>query len=84
MNTDIQNSDHYQCPDIISRINSGLQKLGKSSNNVAIDDLATIDEFHLRGPMTTKDMIELHTPVFTHSQYNPARALNAPRFAIFR
>jgi len=59
MNASNQNSDHYDCPDLISQIKTDLLKLGKSSKNVSIDDLATVDEFHLRGPMATKDIIEL-------------------------
>jgi len=62
MNTDIQNNDHYKSPDLISHIKVGLKKLGISSKNVSIDDLAAVDEFHLRGPMATKDIIELLQP----------------------
>jgi 16S rRNA G527 N7-methylase RsmG len=59
MNTNNKNLDHYDCPDLITRIKTDLLKVGKSSNNLTIDDLATVDEFHLRGSMATNKVIEL-------------------------
>lgn len=62
MTTETKNNDHYLCPDLISRIAAGLQMQGKSTDNLSIDDLAAVDEFHLRGPMATNDIIELLQP----------------------
>jgi ubiquinone/menaquinone biosynthesis C-methylase UbiE len=55
-------SEHYCSPDLINRITSGLQKMGKSIDTVTIDDLASVDEFHLRGPKATLEIIELLQP----------------------
>ena len=59
MITPAKGSEHYCSPDLIERITSGLQKMGKSTETVTIDDLAGVDEFHLRGPKATQEIIDL-------------------------
>ncbi|MDD5028741.1 MAG: methyltransferase domain-containing protein [Rhodoferax sp.] len=50
---------HYRAPDLLARIESALLNAGKSRAEVGIDDLAPADEFHLRGPLATGELIEL-------------------------
>lgn len=42
-------ADHYAVEDIIGRIQTGLEKSGKSIGSVGIDDLSLVDEFHIGG-----------------------------------
>ena len=50
---------HYAAPGLQERIVQGLEALGKSPESVHLDDLAPVDEFHLRGPAATQELIEL-------------------------
>jgi len=49
----------YERPGLLDRIGVGLQKEGKSLATVTLDDLAAVDEFHLRGPAATNALIEM-------------------------
>ena len=62
MSTSSKSSDHYCSPDLIDRITSGLQKMGKSVATVTMDDLVGVDEFHVRGPMATREIVKLLDP----------------------
>jgi len=62
MVTSIKSNDHYCSPDLINRITSGLQKMGKSAETVTMDNLVSVDEFHVRGPMATQEIIKLLQP----------------------
>ena len=62
MVTSIKSSEHYCSPDLMNRITSGLQKMGKSAETVTMDDLVSVDEFHVRGPMATQEIIKLLQP----------------------
>ncbi len=46
--------DHYASPGLLQRIVQGLEAIGKSPASVELDDLAAVDEFHLRGPAATR------------------------------
>ncbi len=50
---------HYTSPGLIERIVQGLEAIGKSPASVDLDDLAALDEFHLRGPAATRELIEI-------------------------
>ncbi|MCZ6627504.1 MAG: class I SAM-dependent methyltransferase [SAR324 cluster bacterium] len=50
---------HYQSPDLLSRIEEGLGKMGKSPSTVVADDLGPVDEFHTRGAAATAELIAL-------------------------
>ncbi len=50
---------HYASPGLYERIVHGLKIIGKSSASVDLDDLAPLDEFHLRGPAATQELIEI-------------------------
>jgi hypothetical protein len=49
---------HYASPGLYERIVHGLKAIGKSPASVDLDDLATLDEFHLREPAATRELIE--------------------------
>ena len=51
--------DHYGAPDLVGRIEDGLAAMGKSPATVTPDDLASVDEFHIRGAAATDELIEL-------------------------
>ncbi len=57
MNNDIK--VHYASPGLYERIVQGLEAIGKSPATVDLDDLAAVDEFHLRGPAATQELIEI-------------------------
>ncbi len=52
-----ETKDHYTSPGLRERIVQGLEALGKSPASVDLDDLAALDEFHLRGPAATRELI---------------------------
>ena len=47
-------SDHYQHGDLTEAIRASLAKLGKTIDNVTIEDLAPVDEFHIGGRLATE------------------------------
>ena len=55
--TDVK--EHYAAPNLIERIDQALVAAGKSPDSLQLADLTPIDEFHLRGPMATDELIEL-------------------------
>ncbi len=57
MNNEIKN--HYASPGLYERIVQGLEAIGKSPATVDLDDLSAVDEFHLRGPEATQELIKI-------------------------
>ena len=53
---------HYAAPGLISRIEAGLAQLGKHPPALEPDDLSSVDEFHVRGPVATAELITLLAP----------------------
>ncbi len=51
--------NHYASPGLCERIVQGLGAIGKSPATVDLEDLAAVDEFHLRGPEATQELIEI-------------------------
>jgi SAM-dependent methyltransferase len=49
---------HYTHGALLSAIADGLGKLGKSPENVAVDDLGPVDEFHIGGRVATKNFLD--------------------------
>lgn len=58
MSYDKSVSDHYLHGDLLKAIEAALPELGKTSENVTIDDLAPVDEFHIGGRQATDNLIE--------------------------
>jgi SAM-dependent methyltransferase len=50
---------HYASPGLYERIVQGLKAIGKSPASVDLDDLSAVDEFHVRGPAATRELIEI-------------------------
>ncbi|MDA1316281.1 MAG: methyltransferase domain-containing protein [Acidobacteria bacterium] len=50
---------HYGLPDLLSTILNALEAQGKSLDNLTADDLAAIDEFHIRGREATVELAEM-------------------------
>jgi ubiquinone/menaquinone biosynthesis C-methylase UbiE len=46
-------SDHYQHGHLLQAIEAGLAALGKSRDNVTVEDLGPVDEFHVGGRVAT-------------------------------
>jgi MPBQ/MSBQ methyltransferase len=49
---------HYTVGDIEQTILQALERTGKDIDRLTLDDLAQIDEFHIRGPEATEQMAE--------------------------
>ena len=47
-------ANHYLVEDFIGAIKRGLEKTGKSIDNISIDDLSTVDEFHIGGRLASE------------------------------
>ncbi len=49
---------HYRLPDLVATIRTGLAALGKSPENVTLEDLAPIEDFHIGGRPATKEVLD--------------------------
>jgi ubiquinone/menaquinone biosynthesis C-methylase UbiE len=58
VNSDKSVSQHYQHPDLVQAIADALEKQGKSIHTVNTRDLASVDEFHMGGPIATEHFLE--------------------------
>ena len=56
MNENIQR--HYTRPDLGKRILAALNKAGKDINRLTPEDLAPVDEFHIRGRAATLELAQ--------------------------
>jgi hypothetical protein len=50
---------YYSSNDLYKRIIDGLNEIGKELSKVTLDDLQPVDEFHIRGSVATKELINL-------------------------
>ncbi len=50
--------DHYTVGDLLGAIREGLARLGKDTADLSPEDLAPVDEFHVRGRAATLEMAE--------------------------
>ena len=57
--TDIESTvaRHYDVPDLLAAIYAGLEKTGVDLDNLALEDLAPVDEFHIGGRTATAHAI---------------------------
>jgi len=53
MSYDKSVSDNYLHGDLLNAIKVALSSLGKTTENVTIEDLAPVDEFHIGGRLIT-------------------------------
>lgn len=49
---------HYGRDDLLGAISNGVGQLGKTSETVAIEDLAPVDEFHIGGSLATRTFLD--------------------------
>lgn len=52
-------ASHYTEPDLLDAILAALREQGKDLNNLSPDDLAGVDEFHIRGREATVELAEM-------------------------
>ena len=50
---------YYSPNDLYNRIIEALDEIGKDPSRVTLDDLQPVDEFHIRGNVATRELIEL-------------------------
>jgi ubiquinone/menaquinone biosynthesis C-methylase UbiE len=50
-------SQHYTHGHLLDAIRAGFAALGKTTNNVTIDDLSPVDEFHIGGRKASEDFL---------------------------
>lgn len=58
MTSDKAISEHYLHGDLLHEILVSIAKLGKTVDNVTIDDLAPVDEFHIGGRQATENLLD--------------------------
>ena len=51
-------TNHYTHGELIDAIRDGVEKIGKSIEEVDIDDLAPVDEFHIGGRIATETFLD--------------------------
>lgn len=51
-------SNHYLHGDLLQAIEKAITVLGKNINNITIEDLAPVDEFHIGGRIATEHLLE--------------------------
>lgn len=57
MSNDKAISEHYVHGDLLKAIQAALPELGKTIDNITIEDLAPIDEFHIGGRQATENFL---------------------------
>jgi len=57
MSYDNSVSDHYLHGDLLNAIEAALPALGKTKDNLTIEDLAPVDEFHIGGRLATDNLL---------------------------
>jgi ubiquinone/menaquinone biosynthesis C-methylase UbiE len=57
MSNDRAVSEHYLHGDLLKAIEAAIPKLGKTIDNITIDDLAPVDEFHIGGRQATEHFL---------------------------
>ncbi|MEJ2033394.1 MAG: class I SAM-dependent methyltransferase [Deltaproteobacteria bacterium] len=55
---DRKTSEHYHHGNLLAAVTSGLEQLGKTAENVTIEDLAPLDEFHIGGRRASKELLD--------------------------
>lgn len=51
-------AEHYTHGQLLDRILSGVEAIGKSPETVTVDDLAPVDEFHIGGRQASEEFID--------------------------
>lgn len=51
-------ASHYTRGDLLQAISAGVERLGKSTETVGIEDLAPVDEFHIGGSVASRSFLD--------------------------
>lgn len=51
-------ADHYTHGSLVKAIRDGVHKLGKTVDQVQVDDFGPIDEFHIGGRVATENFLD--------------------------
>ncbi len=51
-------SNHYLHGDLLRAIEGAIALLGKTLDNITIEDLAPVDEFHIGGRIATEKLLD--------------------------
>ena len=51
-------ASHYTHGSLLGSIRAGVEKLGKTTDTVTVEDLGPVDEFHIGGRIATKDLLD--------------------------
>ena len=51
-------SEHYTHGELLGAIQASITKLGKTIDNVTVQDLAPVDEFHIGGRLATDNLLD--------------------------
>ncbi|WP_163834849.1 class I SAM-dependent methyltransferase [Spartinivicinus ruber] len=57
MTSDKAISEHYLHGYLLQAIRASIKKLGKTIDNISIEDLAPVDEFHIGGRLATENLL---------------------------
>ena len=57
MSNDKAVSEHYVHGNLLKAIQAALPELGKTIDNITIEDLAPVDEFHIGGRQATENFL---------------------------
>ena len=57
MSSDKEVSKHYEHGQLLKAIQAALPQLGKTIDNLTIEDLAPVDEFHIGGRQATESFL---------------------------
>ncbi len=52
-------AEHYGLPRLLDTILNALRAQGKDTDHLAVDDLAAVDEFHIRGREATLELAKM-------------------------
>ena len=58
MALEAEGADHYSGSELLAAIQAGLEALGKSPENLDIEDLAPVDEFHIGGRQASEEFLD--------------------------
>lgn len=66
MNSDKAVAENYRHGDLLQAIRDSIARLDKSIDEVSIDDLAAVDEFHIGGRAATESLLDQVSPSDRH------------------
>jgi ubiquinone/menaquinone biosynthesis C-methylase UbiE len=71
-------ADHYARGGLIEAIRDGLNEIGKSERTVTADDLAPVDEFHIGGRVSTREIAQSLRLIAGHQVLDIGCGLGGP------